>query len=571
MTTTQMSGTVPVGTLVSGAGRMVLECFGTPVAAVNDVQTITVDACTNSTLTLTNLPGGRTLLCAQDVVPEEMEDAINALLGDDSATAVTGNYSAGAGGTYIITWGGGYLGQPMPLLGVSATFVGGSSPAVAIVHTTPGVRATHANTAQPGALLVDATNGDLYINAGTQGVPVWTSIPGATDAATSLLVSPDETITSAAGATWDGLAVAAATATLTGTTEVTNTKGLNLVSYYQPTITDVSAVTVDSAATVFIEHEPAAAGSVTLTAAYALWVKGGHVRFTPTATLVSATSAAWDGVRIGTTTLTVTGTTAITTATGVNLMSIGVPTITDASACAITNAATLAIAGEPAAGGSATITNPYALWVQAGHVRLNVSATVASATSARWDGLNLPAATLTLSGSTATTTATGVNAVNVGTPSFTTAAAVTNAATVAIAGAPAVGSGGGSITNAYALWVQGGASRFAGNVTITGTATLGGPFIRTPNVVAALALDVTLSSVFTKAIATDSTFTASAAGTAGQTIILIISTDGTQRVATMGTNLNSSGTLTIPANKVGTISFCSDGTAWRETGRAICL
>lgn len=108
-----------------------------------------------------------------------------------------------------------------------------------------------------------------------------------------------------------------------------------------------------------------------------------------------------------------------------------------------------------------------------------------------------------------------------------------------------------------------------GGITLARTATFSKPAVHTPSAVSALAIDVTASGVYTKSIAGDSTFTASAAGTAGQFLTLIITVDGTQRVATFGTNLNSSGTMTIPANKVGVIQFVSDGTAWREMGRSI--
>lgn len=105
--------------------------------------------------------------------------------------------------------------------------------------------------------------------------------------------------------------------------------------------------------------------------------------------------------------------------------------------------------------------------------------------------------------------------------------------------------------------------------TFTGALVIGTTTVHTPHAVSALALDVTASTVFTKSIAADSTFTASAAGTAGQKIVLIIAVDGTQRTATFGTNLNASATMVIPASKVGVIQFVSDGTAWREMGRSI--
>lgn len=108
-------------------------------ANTDDVQTITVSgAPTHATLTLTNLPGGASYTAAQDITPAALTTALNALLGANSVT-VTGTYTAGSGGTYILTWGGSYANQPIGLVGVSAAFVGGTSPAVANVHTTPGV------------------------------------------------------------------------------------------------------------------------------------------------------------------------------------------------------------------------------------------------------------------------------------------------------------------------------------------------------------------------------------------------------------------------------------------------
>jgi hypothetical protein len=86
--------------------------------------------------------------------------------------------------------------------------------------------------------------------------------------------------------------------------------------------------------------------------------------------------------------------------------------------------------------------------------------TVASGASAVWDARDFQAATLTLSGSTNITTATGVNMVDVKAPTITSGSAitVTNAATVRIAGAP-VAAGSTTITNKYSLWIDAGLPR----------------------------------------------------------------------------------------------------------------
>lgn len=97
-------------------------------------------------------------------------------------------------------------------------------------------------------------------------------------------------------------------------------------------------------------------------------------------TVASATSATLKGVSIPARTYTVTGTTQITTATGFNVIEVGTQTITDSSACTIDHSATLYIAGAPVAAGSAVITNPYALWVDSGVVRIDNATANGSAT-----------------------------------------------------------------------------------------------------------------------------------------------------------------------------------------------
>lgn len=99
----------------------------------------------------------------------------------------------------------------------------------------------------------------------------------------------------------------------------------------------------------------------------------------------------------------------------------------------------------------------------------DITQNVASAAAAALDALTMPAATITITGATGITTATGFNAVNFGIPTLSAALAltITNAATVYIAGAPAVGGVGPSaITNAYSLWIDAGAVRLDGDLLV---------------------------------------------------------------------------------------------------------
>ncbi len=111
--------------------------------------------------------------------------------------------------------------------------------------------------------------------------------------------------------------------------------------------------------------------------------------------------------------------------------------------------------------------------LSAGTVKASLGQTVASGTSAIWDGIDVAAATLTLSGSTNITTATGVNLLDVKASTITSGSAitVTNAAALRIAAAP-VGAGSTTITNAYSLWVDAGLPRIDSTTANATTATV---------------------------------------------------------------------------------------------------
>ncbi len=96
--------------------------------------------------------------------------------------------------------------------------------------------------------------------------------------------------------------------------------------------------------------------------------------------------------------------------------------------------------------------------------------TVASEASATLRSLYTNGGTVTLSGATNITTATGFNMAQFDRPMITAASAVTitNSATVYISGAPAA-AGSAAITNAYALWVDDGTVKIDNGLDAAGT------------------------------------------------------------------------------------------------------
>lgn len=94
-------------------------------------------------------------------------------------------------------------------------------------------------------------------------------------------------------------------------------------------------------------------------------------------------------------------------------------------------------------------------------MKLDTTSTIVSATSATWNHVHVAPLTATISGSTAITTASGLNMMAINAAALVGSMAITASATLKISGDPTI-SGGGSITNPYALWLGGGHIRSDG-------------------------------------------------------------------------------------------------------------
>jgi hypothetical protein len=186
-------------------------------------------------------------------------------------------------------------------------------------------------------------------------------------------------------------------------------------------------------------------------------------------------------------------------------------------------------------------------------------------------------------GSGATTSGTGVYS-----QIITTAAAFTMINGYNFYVADASLGAGSAITNLYGLYIS--ALTFGGTnyaiYTNAGINSIGDQFtVRAGPIIGNMSTD-TFSGAVTitvdrtkgnmhKVAATSntaSTFTPSAAGTAGQHMTILITADGTGgNVITFASTFKPNGTLTTTANKGHTISFWSDGTNWWEYSRTLAL
>jgi len=153
---------------------------GAPGAGTSEVQTLTIGG----------TPDGGTFKLAFDgyttaainwtatdaTLVSNIDAALEALpnIGTGGVTTAAGTVTSGIG-TVTITFAGNLAKLAVPTITVADNSLTGTTPTLAVAETTPGVTADFRG-ASKGATVQDTTNGILYINTGTQLVPVWTKV-----------------------------------------------------------------------------------------------------------------------------------------------------------------------------------------------------------------------------------------------------------------------------------------------------------------------------------------------------------------------------------------------------------
>jgi hypothetical protein len=147
---------------------------GAPTAGTNAVQTVTITGTpTGGSITLT-FEGRTTAAIAYNAAASAVQTALLALDNLDSGDVVA------SGGPFpdsavVLTFGGNYAKEPVSVITATSALTGGTSPAVSVAQTTPGVAAS-GRGAPKGMLLTDTTNGKMYVNTGTALSPTWTVV-----------------------------------------------------------------------------------------------------------------------------------------------------------------------------------------------------------------------------------------------------------------------------------------------------------------------------------------------------------------------------------------------------------
>lgn len=158
--------------IIAGHGRGTpLQNAGTPTAGVSAVQTITPSAAPVAGTWRIVFEGATTAELDFNATAAEVEAALEAL-----STIGAGNVAvAKALGVYTVTFQGDLGALAVGALAIDANTledVGGDPVDMVVAEATPGVTAT-GRGALHGALLIDTTNGDLYVNNGTPLAPSW--------------------------------------------------------------------------------------------------------------------------------------------------------------------------------------------------------------------------------------------------------------------------------------------------------------------------------------------------------------------------------------------------------------
>lgn len=154
---------------------------GVPSNGTSEVDTLTIQTSTSGGTFTIAIAGGRTTqaitwTATDATLIADIDAKLEALpnIGSGGVTTAAGTLSSGIG-TVTITFTGKNAKRDMPALSIGTnSLTGGAAPT--LTTTTAGVEATFRD-APKGALLVDSSTPDLYINDGAgTGSPTWTKV-----------------------------------------------------------------------------------------------------------------------------------------------------------------------------------------------------------------------------------------------------------------------------------------------------------------------------------------------------------------------------------------------------------
>jgi hypothetical protein len=160
----------------------VLYCASVPVNGTNEVQTITFGGTPDGGGSFSLRFGSQTTAAinwsaTNGTLVSNIDSALEALssIGTGGVTTAVGTMTAGVG-TITVTFTGNNAKIDVVQMTVPNNTLTGISPTIVVSTTTPGVTADGRNQAGQSNLLVDHTNGNLYVDRGTAKNPNWTLV-----------------------------------------------------------------------------------------------------------------------------------------------------------------------------------------------------------------------------------------------------------------------------------------------------------------------------------------------------------------------------------------------------------
>lgn len=166
--------------IIEGAIGTPLRYAGTPSAGTSEVQTITFGGTPDGGTFKLAFDGQTTAAISwsatNNTLVANIDAALEALtnIGTGGVTTAVGTMTSGIG-TITLTFAGALAAKAVNTVTVADNSLTGTSPTLAVAETTPGVDATYRGVGK-GVLVVDTTNGLLYINTGTAYSPTYTKV-----------------------------------------------------------------------------------------------------------------------------------------------------------------------------------------------------------------------------------------------------------------------------------------------------------------------------------------------------------------------------------------------------------
>lgn len=159
----------------------ILAYAGTPSNGTSEIQTITIGGTPSGGTFKLTFNGYQTAAISwsstNSTLVANIDAALEALptIGTGGVTTAVGTMTSGVG-TITVTFAGNLQKLAVSLM-TSASSLTGTSPTLAVTETTAGVTATGRGEGRStGQLLIDTTDGVLYINTGTSLAPTWTKV-----------------------------------------------------------------------------------------------------------------------------------------------------------------------------------------------------------------------------------------------------------------------------------------------------------------------------------------------------------------------------------------------------------